>query len=410
MALFFYNIIISIVGFVLKPIALFSPKTKLFVQGRKTVFEDLKNFKPSKKNLWMHCASLGEFEQGRPLLEHPEIQENYTIILTFFSPSGYEVQKDYTYADLVLYLPLDTKSNAKEFVQLLKPKIAIFVKYEIWPNYLHELGKQHIKTLLISGIFRENQFMFKPLGTFLRKAMQNIQHFFVQDNASKELLEKQGFKAITVAGDTRFDRVYEILKQNNQLDFVSEFVGNKMVFVAGSTWSADEKLILNYANFQQKNNLKIIIAPHNINKQAITDLKRNLKQKTILFSEKEDENLANYEILIIDTVGLLNKIYSYADLAYVGGGFGKEGIHNILEPATFGIPIIIGPVFEVFKEAIDLAKQKALFVVHNQAEFDATMQALVNDKALRQEKGILCKQFIEANIGATEKVVSYLIK
>jgi len=408
MALFFYNIIISIAGFLLKPIALLSSKIKLFVQGRKTVFEDLKNFKPSKKILWMHCASLGEFEQGRPLLEHPEIQENYTIVLTFFSPSGYEVQKDYAHADFVLYLPLDTKSNAKQFVQLLKPKTAIFVKYEIWPNYLHELGKQGVNTILISGIFRENQFMFKPLGAFLQKAMQNIQHFFVQDNASKELLEKQGFKAITKAGDTRFDRVYEILKQDNQLDFVSKFVSEKMVFIAGSTWSADEKLILNYANSQQNNDLKIIMAPHNINKQAIADLKRNLKPKTILFSEKKGKNLADYDILIIDTVGLLSKIYSYANIAYVGGGFGKEGIHNILEPATFGIPIIIGPVFDVFKEAVDLAKQKALFVVHNQAEFDTTMQALVNDKALRQAKGALCKQYIEANIGATEKILQYL--
>jgi 3-deoxy-D-manno-octulosonic-acid transferase len=408
MALFFYNSIMHIAGFVLKLVALVNPKIKLFVQGRKMVFNDLKKFKPSKKILWMHCASLGEFEQGRPLLEHPEIQKNYSIVLTFFSPSGYEVQKKYAYADLVLYLPLDTKSNAQKFIRLLKPNQTIFIKYEIWPNYLTELAKQNSNTLLVSGIFRKNQFLFKPLGTFLRKAMQNINHFFVQDMASKTLLEKHNFNNISLAGDTRFDRVYEILKQDNHLDFITEFVANKTVFVAGSTWTEDEKLLVDYANKYQNKALKIIIAPHNINTAAILKLKNSFKQKTLLFSEKESKNLADYDILIVDTVGLLTKIYSYADFAYVGGGFGKAGIHNILEPATFGIPIVIAPVFDTFKEAVDLANQNALFIIHNQAEFNQTIQNLSSNKILATEKGAMCKQYIEANIGATEKVIEYL--
>jgi 3-deoxy-D-manno-octulosonic-acid transferase len=408
MALFFYNIIIHIAGFALKLVALVNPKIKLFVQGRKNVFNNLKEFKPSKKILWMHCASLGEFEQGRPLLEHPEVQKNYSVVLTFFSPSGYEVQQKYAYADLILYLPLDTKSNAKKFIGLLKPHQTIFIKYEIWPNYLNELGKQNSNTLLVSGIFRENQFLFKPLGAFLRKAMQNITHFFVQDITSKTLLEKHNFNNISLAGDTRFDRVYEILKQDNHLDFITEFVADKTVFVAGSTWAEDEKLLTDYANKHQNKALKIIIAPHNINTKAIFNLKNSFKQKTLLFSEKEGKNTADYDILIIDTVGLLSKIYSYANFAYVGGGFGKAGIHNILEPATFGIPIVIAPVFDTFKEAVDLANKNALFIIHNQMEFDQAVQSLSNNKALAKEKGAMCKQYIEANIGATEKVIEYL--
>ena len=409
MMLNIYTFFVHLTAFFLKGMALFNPKLKLFVSGRKTVFQQLENYKPQKEVLWMHCASLGEFEQGRPVLEDAQIQERYSIVLTFFSPSGYEVQKNYPYADLVLYLPLDTKNKAKKFISLLKPKVAIFVKYEIWPNYLNELGKQAIQTVLISGIFKENQFLFKPLGAFIRKAMQHFTQFFVQDNVSKNLLEKYHFKPIKIAGDTRFDRVSKILTQDNSLDFLSEFKADKMLFVAGSTWAADEDLILKYSNTMQGSALKIVLAPHNINAKAIQVLKANLKAKTVLYSERKGKDLATYDILILDTIGLLSKVYSYADFVYVGGGFGKAGIHNILEPATFGIPIIIAPIFATFKEAVDLVQQNAVFVIKNQKEFNQTIQKLTTDTALRKQKGTLCHEYIKNNSGATQIIVTYLL-
>lgn len=403
----FYSFVIQITAWLLPVLAWFNPKLKRFVQGRKTVFEQLENFKTDKPILWMHCASLGEFEQGRPILEHASIQDNYSIVLTFFSPSGYEVQKNYDKAALVLYLPLDRKVNAKKFVTLLNPKIAVFVKYEIWPNLLNELGKQQMKTILISGIFNKKQFLFKPLGRFIRKAMTHFNTIFVQDEQSKNLLEKIGFKTVQIAGDTRFDRVFQILNQDNSLGFVADFVADKKVFVAGSTWAADEKLIVNYFN-SKNTDFKLIVAPHNINQAAILALKAAFNAKVVLYSDRKGKNLTDYDVLIVDTVGLLTKIYSYANVAYVGGGFGKAGIHNILEPATFAIPIAIGYKYNAFKEAVDLVEQEAICVVHNQQTFDKTIDLLLTDTVLAKEKGKQCQEYITQHIGATEKVVEYI--
>ncbi len=403
-----YSFAIQITTWILPVLAWFNPKLKLFVQGRKTTFEQLKNFKTEKPILWMHCASLGEFEQGRPILEHPNIQNNYSVVLTFFSPSGYEVQKAYDKAALVLYLPLDSKANAQKFVTLLNPKTAVFVKYEIWPNLLNELGKQQIQTILISGIFNKKQFLFKPLGAFIRKSMSHFNALFVQDQTSKNLLENAGFKTVQIAGDTRFDRVQQIVNQDNELDFVTNFVANKKVFVAGSTWAEDEKLLIKYYNSKSVTDFKLIIAPHNIKKTAIQALKEALNTNVVLYSEHAGKNLSDYDVLIVDTVGLLTKIYSYASLAYVGGGFGKAGIHNILEPATFGVPIIIGSIFDTFKEAVALVEQKTVFVVDNQETFNTTVDLLLNDLALAKIKGSQCQEYINKHLGATEKIVSYL--
>ena len=403
-----YDIVIFLAAALLKVLALFNDKLALFVNGRKKVFATLASFSRNEKPiLWMHCASLGEFEQGRPVLEAKAIQEKYQVVLTFFSPSGYEVQKHYNKAALVLYLPLDSKRNVRKFIKILNPSIAIFVKYEIWPNYLNELGKNNIKTLLISGIFRENQFLFSPLGAFIRKAMQQFEIVFVQDEKSKKLVEKIKIKDVKIAGDTRFDRVYEIVKQDNTLDFVSEFKANKPLLVAGSTWAEDEVLLVNYINTSLVDE-KVIIAPHNINNEAIKKLKNSLTKKTILYSEMIGKQLTDYEVLIVDTVGLLTKVYSYATISYVGGGFGKAGIHNILEPATFGVPVVIAPNYYVFKEAVDLVEKNAIFVIQNQTDFNSIVKQLFEDNSLRKTKGNLLQKYIGNNAGATVKIVSYL--
>lgn len=406
---FFYNILIIITRFFLRVIALFNKKIKLFVDGRKETFQKLENnISKSDKTIWIHCASLGEFEQGRPIIEKLKATyKNHKIVLTFFSPSGYEVQKDYKEVDVVCYLPLDTKSNAQKFIELANPEMAIFVKYEFWPNILNELKRQHIKTILVSGIFRENQIFFKSIGFWMRKSLKTFSHFFVQDVNSEKLLAHIGIHKVTVSGDTRFDRVSEITKQDNSLDFIEEFKQDQLTFIAGSTWNEDEELIVDYINDKASNNEKFIIAPHNINSKEIKDLQNSINKKIVLFSEKENQNLKEAQVFIIDTIGILTKIYSYADIAYVGGGF-ETGLHNVLEPATFGVPIIIGPKYNKFKEALDLVNQGGCFVVYNKEEFNSQLKELFTDTDDRMKKGKITKNFISQNIGATKIILDYI--
>ena len=402
-----YNISIYITQILLKIIALFNKKINLFVQGRKKTFNQITTtISKSDEVIWIHCASLGEFEQGRPIIE--KIKTNYPkykIVLTFFSPSGYEVRKNYAFADVVTYLPLDTKNNAKTFLDLVRPKMAIFVKYEFWPNILNELKNRKIETILVSGIFRENQAFFKSYGVWMRKSLKAFSHFFVQNEKSKKLLQQIDFNNVTKSGDTRFDRVYEITKQDNSLQFIEDFIQNKYTVVAGSTWQKDEEYLVNYINFHASENEKFIIAPHNINVKKIADLKKSIHKKAILFSDKEKDNSA--QVIIIDTIGILTKIYNYANVAYVGGGFGT-GIHNILEPATFGIPLIIGPNFKKFQEAIDLVNVKACKVVENNNELNSYLNKLFKDKNYRNNKGEITKKYILQNIGATEIILNYI--
>ena len=408
---FFYNIAIHIASFILIIIGFFNKKIRLFVNGRKGVFEKLEShFKTTDKVIWFHCASLGEFEQGRPIIESCKKKyKGHKILVTFFSPSGYEIRKDYADADLVSYLPLDTKYNAKKFVEVVNPKIAIFVKYEFWPNLLRELKTKKIETILISGIFRRNQAFFKWYGGWMNKSLKPFSHFFVQNSLSKQLLNKIGFKNVTVSGDTRFDRVNDIMKQDFVLDFADKFKDNKATLVAGSTWAKDEEHIVNYINAFAKSDQKFIIAPHNIEGKEIEKLKRSISKKVVLFSEKENADLSSYQVLIIDTIGLLSKIYNYADIAYVGGGFGA-GIHNILEPATFGVPIIIGPNYKKFTEAETLVELGACRVIDSGNQFEFELTRLFNNEKVRQEKGEISKKFVLENTGATLKIVNYLSK
>ena len=379
---------------------------KLFVSGRAETFHHLSSIKKEDRTIWFHVASLGEFEQAIPIIESTkESWQDHKIIVTFFSPSGYEIRKNSKLADVICYLPFDTKSNMKRFVELVHPEIAIIVKYEFWPNLLRQLKKQSIPTILVSGIFRKNQIFFKSTGQWMRKSLTAFHHIFVQDSSSMDLLESINFSTISITGDTRFDRVSKILDQDNTLPFMSEFKNNQYTVVAGSTWNEGEDFLVNYINNSKDE--KFIIAPHTINSNSILKLKESLKKETILYSEKEGKNLSEYTVLIIDTIGLLTKIYSYADTAYVGGGF-RTGLHNILEPATFGIPIVIGSEYYKFKEAIDLVSLKGCISVQNQSTFSSTFRMLKNDLNYRKEMGKVNKMYIKKNIGATAQIMQYI--
>jgi len=405
--LFLYNFAIHLAGFFLRIVALFSPKIKLFVEGRKDVFSILKEkIKPEDQTIWFHSASLGEYEQGLPVIE--KIKEKYPshkIIVTFFSPSGYEVRKNNTVADATVYLPLDTKSNAKKFLKLAHPEIAFFIKYEFWLNYLKELEKSKTPTYLISGIFRDNQMFFKWYGGFYRKALKAFTYFFLQNEKSKEKIEAIGFQNVIVSGDTRFDRVAAILERDNHVDFIEKFKNNTPTIVIGSSWPKDETLLAAYIN-QASENVKFIIAPHNIKEDQISSLKTQITKSTVLFSEKDQAgDLSNYNVFIVDTIGLLTKIYSYATIAYVGGGFGNPGIHNTLEPATFGIPILIGPNYSNFAEAVSLVQLGGCISISNNDELKQVFDRLLTDKDYFEEKSQICKSFIRDNEGATNCIM-----
>ena len=407
---FLYNQIVFIAGFLLKIVALFSPKMALFVKGRKDVFKTLEaKIQANDKSIWFHAASLGEYEQGLPVIE--KIKEKYPshkIIVTFFSPSGYEVRKNNTVANCTVYLPLDTQKNAKQFIELTNPELVFFIKYEYWPNYLNELKKRNIKTYLISGILRENQAFFKWYGGFYRKALNAFDFFFVQNESSKQLLQSLGHQNVLVSGDTRFDRVSTILEKNNTLNFIAEFKDNKITVVVGSSWPKDEEIIAQYINQYSNENVKFIIAPHNIKAEQIAKLKALITKPTALFSEKENQSLSDQHVFIIDTIGILTKIYSYADIAYVGGGFGNPGIHNILEPATFGIPIVIGPNYSHFAEATALVKLEGCVSIANNKDLLETFDDLIYKPDIRFQKGAICRQFVQQNKGATAIILNHL--
>lgn len=407
---FLYNIIIFLAEGILNLIALFSSKIKLFLSGRKNVFKVLKeNIQETDAVFWVHCASLGEFEQGRPLIENLKRKyPHHKIVLTFFSPSGYEVQKNYEFADVVVYLPLDSVSNARRFIELVHPSVAIFVKYEFWPNYLKALENKNIPTLLVSGIFRKKQVFFQSYGSWMRSRLKTFSHFFVQDQNSLDLLKSIDFNNATVSGDTRFDRVFDILKRDNNLDFINEFVGDSYVLVAGSTWKEDEELLVNYILNKATADDKFIIAPHNIKPDAIQSLKNSLGNKAVLYSEKTGQDLFSFQVFIIDTVGLLTKIYSRANVAYVGGGYTKSGIHNVLEPATFGVPVVIGPNFKKFKEAQDLVDLEGCVVTRDHESVTAALNSYKKDVALRLRNGKAAQDYIKSSLGASEKISAYI--
>jgi 3-deoxy-D-manno-octulosonic-acid transferase len=405
-----YNLLVHKANLFLKIKTLFDPKIKEFMQGRKETFQRIKegNLKSGDEVVWVHAASLGEFEQGRPIIEKIRKQQpDSKIVLTFFSPSGYNVRKDYKEADIVCYLPMDTCGNINKFLDMVKPTKAIIVKYEIWPNLLRGLKKRNINTIMVSGIFRKEQLFFKSYGGFMREALKSFSFLFVQDENSKKLLNSIGIENTEVTGDSRFDRVFEITQQNNELDFVTEFVDGKHTLVCGSSWKDDEDLLVAYINNHASDDEKIIIAPHNIKGKGIEDLKNSIDKKVVLFSEKEGKNMVEYDVFIIDTIGILTKIYSYADVAYVGGGYTKSGIHNILEPATFGVPILIGPNYYKFKEAKDLIELGGCMVADNKDKIKGKLKEFLENKEKREEIGKISGDYVQSKLGATKKAFDY---
>ncbi len=404
-----YNIFITLFNGILPVIGLFGSKLKLFASGRKTVFETLENhFSAQGRTFWFHCASLGEYEQGVPVMEALKKKyPDHKLLVTFFSPSGYEAKKNSTLADVIVYLPMDTKAKTKRFIELVQPELAVFVKYEFWPNYLKTLKSNNIPIVFISTTFREEQAFFKWYGGFMRKALKTIDHFFVQDRISKNLIERQGFNNVTLSGDTRFDRVSHQIEMDNHVDFISEFIDGRLCIVFGSSWPEDEAIFIDFVN-RASSEVCFIIAPHEIKDSSVNSLKQKIQKKTVLYSEKEGKNLKNHEVFIMNTIGYLSRVYSYGDIAYVGGAMGTGGLHNILEPATFGIPIVIGKNFEKFREAKQLQKLAGLFSVSSEEEFSRVVQKLVDDKKFREKTGMISGHFINSNTGATDMIVSYL--
>lgn len=409
--LFLYNLLIHIATAILPLVALFHAKIKLFVQGRKRSFSILQQkIQPTDRVFWIHVASLGEYEQGLPIMEALKQRfPSHKIVLTFFSPSGYEVKKNNSLADATLYLPMDTKQNAKTFLKLAHPEKVFFVKYEYWPNYLDQLKKQAIETYLVSGIFRPDQVFFKWYGGFYRKALTAFTYFFVQNPQSQQLLATLQLNNSEVVGDTRFDRVSQILEQDNTLCFLEELTHGKtkQTLVVGSSWPQDEKIIVDYINQTTDQELKVVFAPHNIKSEQINQLYESIKKPKQLHSQYTAANtdLSEVQVYIIDAYSLLTKAYSYATIAYVGGGFGA-GIHNILEAATFGVPILIGPNYKKFQEAKDLIQLGSCIVINNETDFINNLSKLLTNEALRCELSQVSSTFILANKAATTKIIS----
>lgn len=381
---------------------------KLFVEGRANWKGKLQSqVSEDDKVIWIHAASLGEYEQAVPVIEalkqkHPD----YKIAVSFFSPSGYEIKKKDSKLDIVTYLPLDTKKNARQFLDILNPEVAFFVKYEIWPNLMDVLDNRQVKSYLISGLFRPEQLYFRPMGKFMAKALGKFDHLFVQNEESLKLLKNHGFEQASISGDTRYDRVIAQLGMDNQLSFMDDFTASgELTMVFGSTWPEDLTITLDAMN-KAPAQVKLVIAPHQINAAQIQKLKKDIRKKVICYSEIENQNLQNYEVLIIDTIGLLTKIYSYANMAYVGGGMGLSGLHNILEPAAFGIPIVIGKNYDKFPEAKMLRRLGGVFSVDSEEEFEEVFNKLITDQTFREKSGQIGGHFVNSEAGATQKIMS----
>ena len=399
-----YNFVIYIYLFAVKLVSLFNPKVKLMVKGHSEVFDILKSkIEKDKKYIWFHAASLGEFEQGRPLMERIRRQyPEYKILLTFFSPSGYEVRKNYQGADVICYLPFDTPRNARRFVKLANPCMAFFIKYEFWQNYLKNLQKHHVPTYSVSSIFRKNQVFFRWYGGKYFKVLTRFTHLFVQNKVSKELLATLNIRNVDVVGDTRFDRVIEIFEQAKQLPLVEQFKKNSMVMVAGSSWQPDEDIFIRY--FNEHPEMKLIIAPHVIGESHLTEIIGKLKRPYVRYTQATPENVEQADCLIIDCFGLLSSIYRYGEIAYVGGGFGV-GIHNVLEAAVSGIPVLFGPNNLRFQEARQLLETKGCFEIHNYEEFKEKMDRLMTDAPYLEKCGKLSGDYVKQHAGASDKVM-----
>jgi 3-deoxy-D-manno-octulosonic-acid transferase len=405
----FYNIIVGFAAITVRLIGGFHKKIQKGQKGRSESYQILaQELKQTDKVIWMHCASLGEYEQGLPVFEAlKKHYKDHKFVMTFFSPSGYEIRKNNPISDVVVYLPLDQKSEVKKFLDLTHPDLVVFVKYDLWPNYLLELKRRNITSILISALFRPSQAYFKFYGKWFKKLLFSFDHIFTQDSGSKALLNSIGYDAVTVSGDTRFDRVGNQTTTDNSLDFIAEFKNNQICIVAGSTWPEDELLLVEYIN-NCKDGIKFVIAPHNMDLNQIKSLTKRIQKPTVLYSNYKNETLNDKTVFVVDTIGLLTKIYNYADIAYVGGAMGTTGLHNTLEAATFGVPIVIGKNYKRFPEANAMLSKGGLFSIRTFESLESTLNMLVNDPKKRVECGRKNKDYIEVNKGASELIMTEL--
>jgi 3-deoxy-D-manno-octulosonic-acid transferase len=400
-----YNLIIYIYLLGVAIASLFSKKVHKMWRGERDAFGVLKSsVDPDAKYVWFHAASLGEFEQGRPIMErlrheHPE----YKILLTFFSPSGYEVRKNYDGADIICYLPLDTPINAIRFLRHIRPCMAFFIKYEFWWNYLHILKHRHVPTYSVSSIFRKEQIFFRWYGYEYRLVLKCFTHLFVQNETSKQLLAGLGIHNVSISGDTRFDRVLQIKEQSKQLPVVEAFRQNYKVFIAGSSWQPDEELFIRF--FNEHKDWRIIIAPHVIGEDHLQQILSRLDRKTVRYTQTNAEEASSADCLIIDCFGLLSSIYHYGDVAYIGGGFGV-GIHNVLEAAVWGIPVIFGPNNKHFNEAQSLLADKGGFEITDYDGFKSIMSKLMTDEAFLAASGKKAGENVKKSAGATTRILN----
>lgn len=428
--LLIYNLFIRLYVLAIRIASLWNPKAKQWVNGRKNVLEELKNkISNNDRTIWFHCASAGEFEQGKPLIEEiKRVYPSHKIVVSFFSPSGYSAAKKYAHADIITYLPADTRKNAEQFVGFIKPELVVFVKYEYWYHHLCAVAFHHIPLIMVSAIFRKEQLFFKTYGKFYKQMLFLFRQIFVQDKDSLELLKANGIEHCSVSGDTRFDRVEKIAGNFSEVPLVKEFIGESKVIIAGSTWEGDEEILSSYV---KTNPVKIVIAPHEIKKDHILKLQQFFPD-CVLYSEVNNllahnevqtnsiwnsineqqekdlqKKLAGAKTLIIDSMGLLSKLYYYATIAYVGGGF-KSGIHNTLEAVVYGKPVLFGPKYHKFKEARDLIAEGAAFSISNTEELKIKMDHLLNDPSELSKAGTFAKIYVEKNTGATQKILQFI--
>ena len=406
----FYNLFLLLYPLGARVLSLKNEKAKKWLEGRRDIFHRIAlSVKHDKPVIWIHCASLGEFEQGKPLIEKlPQQFPGVSILLTFFSPSGYEAQKDYSGADYIFYLPMDSARNAKKFLDIVHPVLIIFIKYEFWYYYLGEAKKRNIPVVLASAVFRESQPFFQWYGGFYRKILRSFSYLFVQDRNSVELLNSIDIADVAITGDTRFDRVLSIAKEFRPFDIIDQFCSSHPVIVAGSTWTEDDEELDHYANTNR--HIRFIVAPHDISKARIDECLHLYKNSVTLsaLQQPASEQPTTANVLIIDNIGLLSKLYHYATIAYIGGGFGADGVHNVLEAAVYGKPVVFGPEYDKYLEAIQLVDAGGAFSISSALELEQSLNRLFDDAFLYKQACLASEDFVAANAGATEKIIQYI--
>ena len=401
-----YTLGIFIYGFGIKVASLFNGKARLWVRGRRQQFGRMRRLVPDDQRpcVWVHASSMGEFEQARPVIELIHSQfPNHKIVVTFFSPSGYEIRKNYDLADAVLYMPLDTPCNARRFLDIVKPQVALFVKYDFWFNFLSELKKRNVPTFIFSTIFRPSQYFFKWYGRWFRRQLGTFTHFFVQNEESKILLQSIGSENVTITGDTRFDRVAKIAATAKSDDIVARFINGKPVVMAGSSWPPDEQILQQFIA-TTPHDVKLIVAPHEIDDSHVSQIKRLFGKTAVCYTEATPEtDFSDVKVLIVNTMGMLSSLYRYSHVAYIGGGFGK-GIHNILEAVVYGTPVCFGPNHSKFQEAKDIIALGGGALVSSAEDFSHIVNNWLSDNELWQKTSDICRQYTQANIGSAEKI------